>query len=169
VSVYYDPNRPAPGAAGAEGNDAPFTKLNHYAFIVRNVRRVGEYWQSLGFGEMEIGPSPVVNRMYRGQPGKFGMDTGWWRFGDAPFEWIQPTQGPSVYDEYLKNHGEGFHHFGVSVPDMDAASKSFAAKDAPPSQWGGWDTPKSKGRFAYLDTDSHGGVTLELIWNQPLK
>ena len=169
ISVYHDPNRPAPGVVGIEGNDAPFTKLTHYAFVVRNVRSVGAYWQSLGFGEMEIGRAVIVNRFYRGQPGKFEMDAGWWRFGDVPFEWVQSLQTPSVYDEYLKKHGDGFHHFGVSVPDMDAASKSFATKDAPPSQWGGWDNPKSKGRFAYLDTDSHGGVTLELIWNQPMR
>jgi 4-hydroxyphenylpyruvate dioxygenase-like putative hemolysin len=95
------------------------------------------------------------------------MDLGWQRFGDAPFEWVQSTQGPNVYEEYLKAHGEGFHHLGVDVKDMDAAIKILEGKGAPPSQGGGWDTPQSKGRFAYLDTDPHGGVTLELLWDQP--
>jgi hypothetical protein len=117
---------------------------------------------------MQVDHNISVDRFYRGQPGKFEMDLGWQRFGDAPFEWIQSTQGPNVYEEYLKAHGEGFHHLGVTVEDMDAATKIMEGRGGPRSQWGGWDTPKSKGRFAYLDTDPHGGVTLELIWNQPM-
>jgi len=44
----------------------------------------------------------------------------------------------------------------------------FEGKGAPRTMWGGWDTPTSKGRFAYLDTDPHGGVTLEILWDQPM-
>ena len=49
VAVYYDPDGPAPAETGAQKNDYPLTKFNHYAFAVRNVRKVGEYWQTLGF------------------------------------------------------------------------------------------------------------------------
>ena len=81
---------------------------------------------------------------------------------------LNRRQGPNVYEEYLKEHGEGLHHVGVDVEDMDAAAKLFAGRGAPTTMGGGWDTPQSKGRFAYLDTDPHGGVTLELLWNQPM-
>jgi len=168
VALYYDPDGPAPGDVSQPGNAFPFTKFNHYAFIVRDVRSVRDYWQALGLGGMQVDHNISVNRAYRGQPGKFEMELGWWHWGAAPFEWVQSTQGPNVYEEYLKKHGEGFHHFGVDVGDMDAAAKMLEGKGARRSQWGGWDTPTAKGRFAYLDTDSHGGVTLELIWNQPM-
>jgi len=168
IVLYHDPGDLAPAPAGIELNGAPLTKFNHYAFVVRDVRKVGEYWQSLGFGGTQIDHNISVDRMYRGQPGKFEMDLGWQRYGDAPLEWIQSTQGPNIYEEYLKEHGEGLHHVGVDVEDMDAAAKTFAAIGAPRSMWGGWDTPQGKGRFAYLDTDPYGGVTLELIWNQPM-
>ncbi len=168
IAVYHDPDRPLGGEADTGENDAIFTKFSHYAFVVRDVRKVGDYWQGLGFGSMQVDHNISVNRGYRGQPGKFEMDLGWWHFGDAPFEWVESTQGPNVYQEYLRKHGEGFHHVGVNVDDMDVAQKALSAKGAPPSQWGGWDSPKAKGRFAYLDTDAHGGVTLELIWNQPM-
>jgi hypothetical protein len=32
---------------------------------------------------------------------------------------------------------------------------------------GRWDTKGSQGRFAYLDAEGHGGVTIELLWNKP--
>jgi len=163
LALYHDPGSEAPQAAESVPNAAPLTKLNHYAFVVRNARAVGDYWQSLGFGGMQIDHNVSVDRMYRGQPAKFEMDLGWERFGSLPFEWIQSTQGPNVYLEYLKKHGEGVHHVGVDVPDMEAAAKHFAALGAPRCQWGGWDTPTSKGKFAYLDTDPHGGLTLEIL------
>jgi hypothetical protein len=50
---------------------------------------------------------------------------------------------------------------------MEAAPKMLEARRAPPVMSAGWDTPEAKGRFAYLDTDSHGVPSLELIWNQP--
>jgi len=168
LALYYDPAGPTPAQAGTLENDDPFTKIGHYACVVRDVKKVGDYWQSLGFGGLAVDHNVSVNRFYRGQPGQFEMDLGFWRFGDAPFEWVQSTLGPNIYEEYLREHGEGFHHLGFTVQDMDAALKMLGAKGAPSSMGGGWDTPKSKGRFAYLDTDSHGGVTLELIWNQPM-
>jgi catechol 2,3-dioxygenase-like lactoylglutathione lyase family enzyme len=166
--LYYDPAGPAPAQTATLENDDPFTKIGHYAFVVRDVRKVGDYWQSLGFGGLAVDHIVSVNRVYRGQPGKFEMDLGWGRFGDAPFEWVQSTLGPNIYEEYLREHGEGFHHLGFTVQDMDTAVKMLEAKGAPPAMSGGWDTPKSKGLFAYLDTDARGGVTLELIWNQPM-
>ena len=168
LALYYDPAGPTPAQAGTLENDDPFTKIGHYACVVRDVKKVGDYWQSLGLGGLAVDHNVSVNRFYRGQPGQFEMDLGFWRFGDAPFEWVQSTLGPNIYEEYLREHGEGFHHLGFTVQDMDAALKMLGAKGAPSSMGGGWDTPKSKGRFAYLDTDSHGGVTLELIWNQPM-
>jgi catechol 2,3-dioxygenase-like lactoylglutathione lyase family enzyme len=167
LALYYDPAGRSTQALPLE-NDYPFTKIGHYAFVVHDARKVGDFWQSLGFGGLEVEHNVSVNRIYRSQPGKFEMDLGWGRFGDAPFEWVQSTLGPNLYEEYLREHGEGFHHFGVSVQDMDAALKMLGAKGAPPVMGGGWDTPESKGRFAYLDTEPHGGVTVELIWDQPM-
>jgi catechol 2,3-dioxygenase-like lactoylglutathione lyase family enzyme len=168
IALYHDPDGPASAGANLSQNDYPFDKITHYAFVVRNVRSVGAYWQSLGFGGVQVDHNVSVNRFYRGQPGKFEMDLGWGRFGDVPFEWVQSTRGPNLYEEYLKGHGEGVHHLGVAVQDMDAAVKMMEAKDAPPVMGGGWDSPESKGRFTYLDTDPHGGVTIELLWDQPM-
>ena len=168
IAVYHDPDGPSAEAARAAGNDYPLTKVNHFAFVVRDDRKVAAYWQGLGFGGMEIEHNISVDRMYRGHPGDFEMDLGWQRFGDLPYEWIESTRGPNVYEEYLKKHGEGVHHVGVDVKDMDAAVKMFESKGVPRSMWGGWESPGSKGRFAYLDTDPHGGLTLELLWDQPM-
>jgi len=116
---------------------------------------------------MPIDHNISLNRNYRGEPGKFEMYLGWWRWGTVPIEWIERITGPSIYDEHLERRGEGFHHLGLEVKDMDEGIKLLDVRGAPASQTGGWDNPRAIGRFAYLDTEPVGGVVAELIWNQP--
>ena len=167
IELMYNPDAPPSGAAPASANEYPFNKLVQYALVVRDVKKVGAFYQRLGFGGMPVDHNISVDRVYRGQPGKFEMYLGWGRFGDVVFEWIQSIAGPSVYDEYLKAHGEGLHHLAFDVTDMDEAIKLLESRGAPVSQSGGWKNPGSEGRFAYMDSEPYGGVTIELLWNKP--
>jgi len=158
-------NRPGPSVA-ATGNDYPLTKITHFAWVVRDVNAVDRYYSSLGFQPFSrIDHNISLDRTYRGQPGTYEMWLGWDRTGDAPFEWVQQITGPDIYVEYLAKHGEGFHHMGVTVTDMDKAIELMAERGAPPSQTAAWNTPKGKGRATYVDTEPYGGVTLELIYD----
>jgi catechol 2,3-dioxygenase-like lactoylglutathione lyase family enzyme len=168
LELMVNPDWP-PGGEKPRTNEYPFTKIVQYAFVVPDVRKVSAFWQRMGFGTLDIDRNVSLNRMYRGGPGGFEMYLGWGRAGDVPFEWIQPLVGPSVYHEYQKARGEGLHHLAFNVRDMDEAIAHFRAKGVSVSQSGAWDSNGSKGRFAYLDTDAHGGVTIELLWNQPRK
>ncbi len=167
LELMYSPDAPTPGTVKPAENEYPFSKIVQYAFLVRDIKSVSEYYQRLGFGGMPVDHNISVDRNYRGQPGKFEMYLGWWRWGDVTFEWIQSLVGPSVYEEYLNAHGEGLHHLAFEVADMDKAVELFKAKGVAVGQSGGWDNPRSKGRFAYLDTEPFGGVTIELLWNKP--
>lgn len=167
IELMYNPDAPPPGTVRKSENDEPFNKIVQYAILVGDMKKVAAFYEGLGFGGMPYDHNISVNRNYRGQPGKFEMYLGWWRWGDVTFEWIQRLVGPGVYDEYLKSRGEGFHHLAFNVTDMDQAVEDFKARGAPVAQSGGWDTPRSKGRFAYLDTESQGAVMIELLWNQP--
>jgi catechol 2,3-dioxygenase-like lactoylglutathione lyase family enzyme len=166
IELMYNPDWPPQGEQPTV-NEEPFNKIVQYAFVVPEVHKVGAFWQRMGFGGMQVDRNISLNRVFRGQPGKFEMYLGWGRAGDVPFEWIQPITGPSVYNEYQELRGEGFHHLAFNVKDMDEAIAHFKSKGVAVSQSGGWDSNSSKGRFAYLDTDAHGGVTIELLWNQP--
>lgn len=168
IELVHNPDAPPPGTTRNHGHEPPFDRITQYAIVVRDIKKVDEFYRSLGFGGMQIDHNISVNRIYRGKPGKFEMYLGWWRFGNVPFEWIGPLAGPSVYDEFLAERGEGFHHLAFNVKDMDGAIRQLEARGAPVNQSGGWDTPTSKGRFAYLETEKHGGVSIELLWNQPM-
>jgi catechol 2,3-dioxygenase-like lactoylglutathione lyase family enzyme len=153
-------------AAVAAANEYPLTKITHFAWVVNDVRKVDAYYTDLGFAPFSrIDHNVSLDRVYRGQPGIYEMWLGWDRTGDAPFEWVQQIVGPDVYVEYGKKHGEGFHHLGVNVSDMDEVIKLMSARGAPPSQDASWKTSKGKGRAVYLDSEPYGGVTLELIYD----
>jgi catechol 2,3-dioxygenase-like lactoylglutathione lyase family enzyme len=152
-------------ATGAS-NEYPLAKITHFAWVVNDVRKVDAYYTSLGFKPFSrIDHNVSLDRVYRGQPGTYEMWLGWDRTGDAAFEWVQQITNPDIYVEYGKKHGEGFHHLGVNVTDMDGAIQLMTTRGAPPSQAAAWNTPKGKGRAVYVDTEPYGGVTLELIYD----
>jgi catechol 2,3-dioxygenase-like lactoylglutathione lyase family enzyme len=167
VELAYDPDAGPRGAGAEAGNEYPFTRIVQYAFVVRDVRKVSDYFESLGLGALAVNHFVGTDRVYRGREASFEIDVGWNRNGDVPFEWVQPTSGPSVYDEHLAKRGEGFHHLAFDVRDMDRAIELLAAKGAPVVQSGGWDMPGTIGRYAYADTEPGGGVLVELLWNKP--
>jgi catechol 2,3-dioxygenase-like lactoylglutathione lyase family enzyme len=167
LELEYNPERSSSTEPSATSNEDPFNRITQFAFVVRDIEAVNRYWSRLGFGGLAIDRNVSLNRVYRGQPGRFEMFLGWNRNGDVPFEWIQPLVGPSVYDEYLAAHTEGFHHLGFNVADMDASIARFDAAGLSVTMSGGWDNNGHQGRFAYLDSERFGGVTIELLWNKP--
>ena len=166
LGLIDDPDARSRAADAGTGNEYPVNKITHFAWVVNDVHKVDAYYSSLGFQPFSrIDHNVSLDRVYRGQPGTYEMWLGWDRTGDAPFEWVQQITGPDVYVEYGKTHGEGFHHLGVNVTDMEEAIRLMSARGAPPSQLAAWNTPKGKGRAVYLDTEPYGGVTLELIYD----
>ena len=166
LALIDDPDaEPAP-SVDSTPNEYPLTKITHFAWVVRDVREVDSYYASLGFKRLSsVDHNISLDRTYRGQPVTYEMWLGWDRSGDAPFEWVQQITGPDIYLDYLGKHGEGFHHLGVNVTDMEESIKLMTARGAPPSQTAAWNTPRGKGRAVYVDTEPYGGVTLELIYD----
>jgi len=154
-------------AAPGSTNEEPFNRVTQFAFVVRDVAAVSRHLARFGFAGLVIEPNVSLDRRYRGAPAGFEMLLGWNRTGEVPFEWIQSTRGPNVYEEYLAAHGEGFHHLGLDVPDMDAALARLTARGLAVTMSGAWNVRGYEGRFAYLDTERTGGVTIELLWNKP--
>ncbi|MBA7555171.1 hypothetical protein ES705_47824 [subsurface metagenome] len=84
---------------------------------------------------------------------------GFCSLGSVEFEIIQPITRPTVYHDFLKEKGEGIHHLGFDVKDIEkklALCKEIGIKII---QGGQGETA----RFEYLDTAEIGGVIFELI------
>jgi hypothetical protein len=138
-----------------------------FAFAIRDPLPVSAFWEKLGFPPMEITHSTSWDKEYYGKPAEFKMDLGWQRHGKIVYEWCIPLKSPTVYEDHIKQYGEGIQHFGMLVSDIDKAIAFVEQKGFKISQSGGWGEKgkPGSGRFAYVDTGSIGGETIELLWN----
>jgi catechol 2,3-dioxygenase-like lactoylglutathione lyase family enzyme len=155
--------------APATGPPPPFpARLSQFAFVARDLAAASAFWTGLGLPAIEVTRSPLRDRQYRGRPGSFDQELGWQRHGAVVYEWIRSLAGPSVYDDFLAARGEGVHHIAFTVEDLDAAVAAWKAAGFEVTQSGAWGEAgkPGSGRFAYVDVERAGGVTVELLWSR---
>lgn len=142
-------------------------RVSQLAFVVHDPEPVSAFWARLGFPPFTFTHPELGDKMYHRRPAPFDMRLGWQRHAQMPFEWIQPLRGPNVYQDHLKQHGEGFHHLAFDVEDMDAAIRRWESLGFPLTMSGSWgETGRAgSGRFAYVDAHAIGGTDIELLWN----
>lgn len=143
--------------------------FNQFAFAIKDPEKVSAFWEKLGFPKMEITHTDVWDKEYYGKTADYDMNLGWQRHGKIVYEWCIPLKPPTVYADFIKNHGAGIQHFGMATNDINKSIQQFEKLGFAVSQSGGWgEKGKSgSGRFAYINLESIGGETIELLWNQP--
>jgi catechol 2,3-dioxygenase-like lactoylglutathione lyase family enzyme len=137
------------------------------AFVVRNLEStVEKYWKIFGIGPWHFYTygKPLVKKMsYRGERADYTMRIALSYIGDMRIELIEMGEGETIYADFVKEHGFGFHHFGILVDDMDEAIAAAEKAGYTMIQDGSGFGKDGDGHYAYLDTESDIGVTLELI------
>jgi methylmalonyl-CoA/ethylmalonyl-CoA epimerase len=150
--------------AGAEG--VKIKRVLQIGVVVRDLQKAMErYWNIFGIGPWDIytfQPPAVTNTTVRGKPAQFTMRLALTQVGNIQWELIQPLSGPSVYQEFLDQKGEGLHHVACDVEDFDQTVA--ALKKHGIGILTGGDTPVDS--FAYMDTEEVLGTPLE-IYKRP--
>ena len=157
----------SPDAADSRATALPGRKVVQFAFTVRELQPVLDFWSRLGFTDRSVTHPPLWDLRYHDRPADFDADLGWQRHGRVVYEWVHPLKGPTVYLDHMDEHGEGFHHIAFEVPDLDQEVAHWNALGFPFLQGGAWGE-KGKpgwGRYAYQDTDAIAGAEVELLWN----
>ena len=153
-----------PGGAPSAG---PPGKVSHIAFVVRESEGPSAYWAKLGFPAMpKSHASPREDSRYHGKPLWLDFDVCWQRHTQFTYEWIIPPDSPpNLYADFLKEHGEGIQHLGLPVEDLAKSITDFQKLGYSAAQSGAWGDvgKKGSGQYAYMDTDSIGGVVAEVI------
>jgi methylmalonyl-CoA/ethylmalonyl-CoA epimerase len=161
-----DPRAAVPPPAGAP---LPFLKdgAAQVGFVVKDLEASVEAWYRL-FG---IGPwhfytygKPLVNRMSRhGRPAEYRMRVALSWLGPLRIELIQPLEGDTVYEDFVREHGYGLHHLGVLVTDMRGSLAQADTAGLAMTMDGAGFGRGGDGHYAYLDTEGRLGTTIELI------
>ncbi len=137
------------------------------AIIVPHLERAVEhYWQLFGIGPWHFYTygRPLVQLMtYYGRPADYRFRIALTYAGPTRLELIELQEGETVYADFVREHGYGVHHLGLLVEDMQAALEQARAAGFNVIMEGAGFGPDGDGYYAYLDTESLLGVTLELI------
>ena len=135
--------------------------------MIQESESVSAFWQKLGFPafRMEHAP-PREDSQYRGKPLSLAFDVGYQHYDQLTYEWIiKPTTPTNINADFLKTHKRGIQHFGMPVDDLEKAVAAYEALGYHVRQSGAWGDvgKKDSGQYAYMDTDSRGGVSVELV------
>jgi Glyoxalase/Bleomycin resistance protein/Dioxygenase superfamily len=146
--------------------------ITHFGAVVWDAAVVSAYWERLGFPPFPMQHAmPRADGRYRGEPLSLAFEVGFQCHAQFRYEWISPPPSPpNIYADFLnKHHSEGVQHIGMLVDDLP---KSIAALEKlghhvhQSGAWGDVGKPGS-GQYAYMDTDTAGGISLELVRSWP--
>jgi len=138
------------------GNSSPELALkavDQVSFAVKDIDETIESWSSM-YG---IGPWTFAEnggKDAKGRPWKIRMAFAY--LGPVQIELVQCTEGRIFQSRFLDTWGEGLHHLGFYVDDLDAEVEELVAKGAKLFV-------HDPGRFAYLDSGGPGGAIFELM------
>jgi hypothetical protein len=142
--------------------------ITHFGAVLWDAAAVSAYWERLGFPGFPMQhATPRADGRYRGEPLSLAFEVGFQRHAQFKYEWVSPPPSPrNIYADFLnKHHAEGIQHIGMLVDDLPKSIAAFEKLGYHVHQSGAWgDVGKpGSGQYAYIDTDTVGGVSLELV------
>ncbi len=137
-------------------------EINQVCVVVNDLKKSMEYyWTTFGIGPFTIHtyePPFLTDMMIRGKPADYRMKIAFAKMGSIQLELIQPL-GESIYAEFLNEKGEGIHHVGCYVDNLDEAVAVVEKQGISVLQSG----KRPGSGYAYLDTEKTLGAIWELI------
>ena len=123
------------------------------SWAVKDIDAVVESWSRLyGFGPWTYTENGGVDA--KGRPWRIRMAFA--DVGPLQLELVQCTEGRIFQSRFLDTWGEGVHHIGWYVDDVDKTVAGLAAEGAKVFV-------HDPGKFAYLDAGGAGGAIFELM------
>ena len=136
--------------------------VHQLGYVVADIEKTCKYYEStLGIGPFcppfDLDMSGAI---FRGKSVQTKVKVAFAKSGDIEIELIQPLEGSNPYTEFLAKHGEGLHHLGFLVEDIEAMKAEFLARGLEPVFYHDMVVME----FAYYDTSEVGGVMTELLY-----
>lgn len=134
------------------------------AYAVHDIRAAQRFFgETLGVQQFFVIENAAMNELtYRGQPAECHQHIAFGYAGTMQIELVQTLSGENTFTEFLHQRGQGVHHLGIQVEDIDEAIREM-------TKHAGFDMIESgsigKGtRFAFFDTLAAIGTYIELVY-----
>ncbi|MEZ0537937.1 VOC family protein [Caldicellulosiruptoraceae bacterium PP1] len=143
-----------------ENNILGSTLVCQVAIVVRDVEKATQRFAELigvnppkPFVANEDGSDTVT---YRGQPTNGRVKLSFFNMENLVIEFIEPTDDPTTWKEFLENNGPGVHHIAFKTKDkMLETIEKLEEFGFPLIQKGN--------KYAYIDSLNDLGVIIELL------
>lgn len=135
--------------------------------VVKDVEKAAEFYSlTLGLGPFTIYEFVPEKHWYMEEPSHVKLKMGKTMWGPLELELLQPLEGRSLHEEFLRTRGEGLQHLGINVRNYDEVFEKMKKEGFQPLMRAETFVETYKGylRACYFDTRSVGGVILEIIW-----
>jgi catechol 2,3-dioxygenase-like lactoylglutathione lyase family enzyme len=143
-----------------------WTSIDQIAVVVRDLDAAMAGYLVQGVGPWDVytyGPHRMPRMTYRGEERGYVMKLALAHIGPTMYELIESVEGPNIYEEHLAARGEGLHHLGYGVPDIDAEIERMAGLGVALLQSGRGFGVDGDGAYAYFDTEPTLGCIIEAI------
>jgi methylmalonyl-CoA/ethylmalonyl-CoA epimerase len=129
-----------------------FSKVDQIGIVVKDIETTMKFYEKM-FG---IEPFPTVESYVNSAKLKIVL----FQLGEVQIELIQVVEGESIHSRFLEEKGEGLHHLGFFVKDIEKELARLEKEGIKVLEMG---EVLGTVKFAYLDTEKTLGVVLELI------
>jgi methylmalonyl-CoA/ethylmalonyl-CoA epimerase len=147
--------------AGAIGS------IEHVSVLVRDLDQALEhYTNDLGMGPWGVytlTPDWIRDMTVHGKEQSYVYKLALCNVGPVLYELMESVQGPSIYEEFLRERGEGVHHLGYFVEDIDAEISKMDSRGFALVLSGRGFGTYDDGAFAQFDTERACGCILEAL------
>ncbi len=91
------------------------------AVVVKDLEKTARRMEALGIGQVVQAnpPAGAEGLFFRGKPLESNFKALIMRVGNLSLEFIQPDNKPNPWSEFLEARGEGIHHLGFQVKDVE--------------------------------------------------
>lgn len=138
--------------------------LGQVGIVVRDIETAKAYYSNVfGLGPWALFEGTPEKCTDRGREVTFTGRMAMAQAGPVQVELIQVIEGETIHTEFLSEHGEGLHHIGFFVNDLDERLAAARREGIEVLQHGLLTRLGLSIEYAYLDTVETGGVIIEYI------
>ena len=133
-------------------------KIGQLGYVYQDIEKQAKVMENLyGVSKFIVFDPVDVKVNYRGVDKTIRMRGGFGTMYDTQIELLQPVEGESIYNEFLNQGKEGFHHICYTVDNMQAVINEYKEANINVIQSG----KLMGGSYAYMDTEETLGMIVE--------
>lgn len=144
-------------------------RICQIAIVVRDIEKTARSFSEVfGLPMPEIftvPPAEEAHTRFHGQPTRTRARLAVLRMGPIALELTEPDDEPSSWKDFLEKHGEGVHHIGFMVDDLQRTLSFLKAKGIEERHSG--DYPG--GRYVFVESADSLGVLLNIKHEPPAR